>query len=362
MAAAAIGQQLFQVARDKRLLSQGLNHLSRRSKNKALSKLFGIGGGIAGALGFANPVQGGPRRPRPQVPRRGRRRITNAMAQANGGSSTAGAANAPVAFARTDRLRAKMQFGPGDTDDAILVHACEQVQAVGYNPAFNPNFDVSQPVSPTNATLFPWLSVIAAQWERYKLKKLRLHYQHYAPTNVQAEIMTQYFPNPDKDPTTLTAQELKECSNFMTGACYEDFVQEVDLSAIDPSEWYDTGAAVSDSTNEYCGRVGVYGMNGVGAAGAVNTGNFWIEAVFELKGRQTSALAAAMADFRKALRSKADPARRLAVMAAICQKLIQKADDARVVKPRQDPFLALEEDLQVRPIPVSTLGLKFQTK
>lgn len=342
--AAAVGLQLANYAKEKRLLSKGLNHFSKRAKNKFLSKALGIGGTVAGALGFERAMVS--RAPRPNQNRGGRRRAPRAGVSATTGATTVGAGNAPVAFARTDDLKASVRMIPADTDDSIYIHAVEQAKNVGCVSGTSSNQQVDEKISPTNDALFPWLSTIAKQYERYRLKFLRLHFQHYAPTNVQAEIMMQYYPDPDKAVTGLTPTQLKECSNFMTGACYEDFAHTADLSGLDPNKWYDTTAdALLDDEQEFAGKCSVYGLNmdNGTASGVFFVGNFWIEAVFHLKGRQNAPVAAIASSLEKALYARDEKERRLAICLRICKKVIDDIDQRRNEVHKKDPLEELEK-------------------
>lgn len=346
----------MKIAKDKKLLSRGLTHFSKRSKNKFLSKALGIGGTVAGALGFERAMVSRP----PNQSRGGRRRASPAGVSATSGVSTVGAGNAPVAFARTDELRSAVRFLPGDTEDSVMIHAVEQfTQAACLNLNPNPNVG-SYKVSPTNPDLFPWLSAIARQYQRYRLKFLRLHFQHYSATDVQSEVMLQYYPDPDKDLTGITAQELKECSNFMTGAGYEDFCHTADLTGLDPSKWYDsTNESTLDDEQEFAGKIAYITMNPSNGS-ALNTvftvGNIWIEALFHLKGRQNPIEVAAVPFLMKAVRSKDSQERRLALCLRVCKKLIEDTERKRTPKAAIDPLDELE-----KMFPALTLGKEKST-
>lgn len=356
---AMVAQQAMQTVKDNKLISRGLNALGRRAKNRLLRRALTGAGKIASNLGFDAAIgttqtnQSTSRR-NPKRRRGGRRRAKTAGVVSVSGATTVGAGNAPVAFARTLDLKPFFGAYPVANGDGMMVHVVEAVGQVNWAGAGN-TFGVPffSKLGPQNSGLFPWLSTFAPLFARYKLKFLRLHYQHFTGTSTPGQVMLQYFPDPswnDSVATGLTYTIVTQAGNFMTGAAYEDFFHTADLSAVDPDAWLDTQSTTpSDDVNpNYAGLVGVYTLNG--APAQPNTGNFWIEAVFEFNGRSSSSVTVGISQINAVIRSKIDRERKQRLAFALVTQVL---DDLEAVEKRKkaapvDEFIvSLEKKLPV---------------
>lgn len=309
MAAAAaqmVGQQALNMARQGKWASRGLSHLSGKTKNRFLKGLLGGGSKVAAALGFGRAMgdqaKGGRRRAPP--PPTGRVRFPTVTS----GGNTAGAANAPVAFGRTQQLRPLFRAYPSQSGDGMIVHSVDFLGQVGPFNATAGTFqsNLLGQISPAASGTFNWLSGMADLFGRYKMKLFRLHYEHYCATSIQGQIVLQYWPDANFNGgvmTGVTQQVSQECSNYMTGAVYEDFSHTADLSGLDKGQWYNTETTLgADSPNEnYAGLFSVFTTNGVGAQ--VSTGNIWVEGVFEFHERKTSTVTSGVAELKQILRT-----------------------------------------------------------
>lgn len=363
-----IAQQAVQAAQQGKWASRGLAALSGRTRNRALRGLLSGGSKVASALGFDQalgtglPPYVGMPPPRPGGRRRRNRRrrnrrttsaprASNAGVSVTSGASTVGAGNAPVAFARTDQLAPMFRAAPSDSADGMIVHAVEYVtQPTFAATAGQFGTPLFTKVGPQSTTLFPWLSSMAPLFQRYRMKFLRLHFQHFAATSAQGQLLLQFYPDPSYNngvSTGLTQAIVSELGNFMTGACYEDWCHTADLSGIDKSQWFDCQVSppTDDVNSNYCGIIGVHTMNS-GVASQPPPGNFWVEAVFEFKGRSMSSVTVGLNQLRSAITSRLPAERKLRLSAKLLTSMVEEYEAnlrARKDARSADPVLELEQ-------------------
>lgn len=332
--AAAIIPSIVSGLRQTKAISRGAKYLA--PKMGKFAPAVRTIGDIAGALGFSKAIvnQNQKRKNRRKLGRRKSKKL--GLVTIPDSRNTAGAANAPVAFARTEELRPYFAAYPADSEDGLLVHTVDFYGQTGTSSATASAWTVntSQYVSPSNSTLFPWLSSLGSLFQRYKLKMLRLHYEHFCPTSVQGQIVLQYFPDPDFNGAslaTLTQAQSQNCGNYMTGACYEDFCHEADLDGLDKSQWYNTQFTVTgDNDANFAGRAAVFQVNF--PSSTPSTGNIWIETVMELNGRKSNAVTVGLSKFRSVMDSPAEKETKLRVGKAIVEKIVED-EEARKAKP-----------------------------
>lgn len=238
----------------------------------------------------------------------------------------------------------------GDCEDSVLVHTVDFVSAVGASSAGAFAFVSSFQLSPGNTTLHPWLSAIAAQFQRYKLKFLRLHYQHFVGTTAAGQLVIQFTPDPllnNGSFATVTQAQSLNMSNFMSGALYEDFYHTADLHGLDAGDWYNTEVSLGTGGAEdnYSGMIGIASANTGGAT--PNTGNFWIEAVYEFNSRKMSTITIGLTEAKTILTSRLDRRQKQEYLAIIFARLCDEQEEAeRKRKVAQaDPVTALVERL-----------------
>lgn len=306
---AALLQELNN-ARSRKALSGLLNKWAG-SRKTGWGKFFGGAGDIAGALGFKRALKGGQPRKRSGKKKNSTPRKTRIQGPLNRGKtsieSDVGAGDAPVAFARTKDLRPFFRAYPSREKDGLIVHSVDYVAQTGTwsTTAGAWQSQLSQFVMPGNTTLHPWLSGIAPLFQRYKLKKLVLHYQHFVSTAVAGEIVLQFSADPEINNNqmgNLTQTQSQNMSNYMVGSCYEDFSHNCDLTGVDRARWFDTETTLisgGDPNDNYAGAVAVFSANGV--ASQPSTGNIFIESVYEFQDRKMSTVTVGLSKARKVL-------------------------------------------------------------
>jgi len=328
---------IIEALKRTKAISRGAKYLAPRAGK--FRSVVNTVGDIAGALGFNKQLQDRPIQNKGKR-RNSRKRRNKKVIAASSAMNTAGAANAPVAFARTEALRPYFAAYPSETADGMIVHGVDYVgpTITASATAGALTFDLGQYVSPSNSTLFPWLANLGPMFERYKLKMLRIHYEHYCATNVQGQIILQYFPDPDINGSvlsTLTQAQLQNSGNYMTGACYEDFCHTCDLTGIDKSQWYNTEFTVTgDNDANYCGRVGVWLVNM--AASQAGTGNIWIESVFEFNTRKVSSITAGLGGIRRIVESKLDVPSKLKYGKLAVQRIVELQQEEKKLEAQEE--------------------------
>lgn len=348
MAAQALMQGVA-FAKQHRLASKGLKHLSNAVSNKTLKKILGGGSKMAAAIGFGRAMGTSGRSPYKEGMSRKhakKYRASRAGVGAASGANTVGAGNAPVQFARTDQLKPYFRMTQGDCEDSVIVHTVDYVGQTGNSAAAGAWSCIQTlQLSPSSAVLHPWLSGIAPLFQRYKLKFLRLHYQHFTGTATPGLLVLQYFPNAETNSGTLAAltqTQSQNSSNFMTGALYEDFFHTADLHGIDPTQWYDTQLtqpAGGDLNSNFAGLIGVFTAS---TTATTNTGNFWVEAVYELSQRKLSSINVGLSQVRRLLEARIEKAQKLEYMTLACAQMIRSREEEEEVarRAREDPGLA----------------------
>ena len=318
------------MAKKHQIASRGLQFASKKVKNKFLRGLLGGGSKVAGALGFAREVKS-----------RGtgvRSRNSNGKSfkpARNQGGQQVLAASAPLAFARTEDLKPLFETRASESQNGMVVHTVDYVGPIGtWNvTAGTWQSNINQLESPANPTLHPWLSSIASQFLKYKLKKLRVHYQHFVATTVAGQVVLQYFPDPTYNngtAATVTATQSQNAGNYMSGAAYEDFCLEADLAAIDPSMWYSTPQSVGSSGTadlNFTGIIAAFTANG--ASSQPSTGNIWIECVYEFHERKLSTISVGLNELRSVLEADMTDQRRLDLVKMVVASLLSEVSAAR---------------------------------
>jgi len=338
--AAQAGGELLKAARQNKWASRGLQNLSQRSKNRFVKGLLSGGANAARFFGFKQAISDGAVRKMKLGRGAGKRaRAKNARAaiSLSSGATTVGAGDAPVAFARTDDLRPSFRAYPSQEKDGLIVHSVDFVGSLGTSSATAGAWLglTSLQVSPSNATLHPWLSAIAPNFQRYKLKFLKIHYQHFVGTAVAGQVTLQYSPDPILNTSNLgglTQTQSQNSGNYMTGALYEDFAHQCDLSGLDPGNWYDTETSLgsADANANYSGQLAWFTANA--AASQASTGNIFVEAVYELHERKLATITVGLSKLR-ALRLSNLPAEKKIQYAhmwvdAVFARLLQEEEEA----------------------------------
>lgn len=184
--------------------------------------------------------------------------------------------------------------------------------------------------------VLPLSGPICAQYLQYKLKGLRLHYEHFCPTSVTGAVYLYFTPNPyigtqpefinewnqtgnramQPDIGSMTESQVANSEYVVQGAVYEDCFLDIDLSKfLDPNKWYfnvpnagffassvgtqtpPAGFATSmgDWLNNIVGTFGVFFSNilppasGVPGTSGSSLGKLWVESVWELSSLQNDA-------------------------------------------------------------------------
>lgn len=109
---------------------------------------------------------------------------------------------------------------PKPTKEGVLYKHREYISQVVGQTTFNTA--QRQLINPGNALLFPWLSTVAGSFEKFKIHKLKIQYEHQVGTNVGGFCGGYLEYDPSDAPPANLAQLL---NNFETdsGAPYDDF-------------------------------------------------------------------------------------------------------------------------------------------
>jgi hypothetical protein len=324
MAAAAMQAlaPLVQSAKDHKVFSKALANMASGRKKGLLKSLLGGASKVAGAFGFANQAQ--------YVRTGGKGKKANRGSGGGGrgpgsnlpGGVTVQAGNAPIQFARTDEITNFFRFYP--TKNGCMVHAAVQVlqiaqrwdtEAGGFLAAQNLLINPALPD-------YPWLSTFSALWKKFRVKNLRLHYQHFASTEVPGELIMKYTPDPDDVLLGQPEDQVCNGSNFQRGALYEDFMMECDVSGATKVP-LDTDFTDSTDKNDTCfGQIAFFGNHFTGptvVTDATSTlpGNLYVEMIVEYNDRFVPAadLALVRAVMRSQVHSREQKLEALGVLA-----------------------------------------------
>jgi hypothetical protein len=115
---------------------------------------------------------------------------------------------------------------------------------------------IDQYVNPSNPN-YPWLNTFASLWQKWQLRNLRIHYQHYESTVVAGEVLLKYSPDPDDNLAALTEEQVGNSSNMVRGGVYEDFMLECDISGV-PKIPMDTDFGETNEDDAQAGRFAVF--------------------------------------------------------------------------------------------------------
>jgi len=265
--------------------------------------LIGGAGGIAELLGFrGRRTKSGRQKKKKSTFKRNNRAINRATNNAMGfrgrrtqgggarapppkttggfGGPTVQTVNAPVAFARNGEI--KPLFTMKDVKNGIEVHSVDYVGVLAQNTTINTFTSVSYPIDPTDTSTFPYLAAtIGPAYEKFKLKKLILHYSHFCPTSLAGSVLLWWSPDVLASLPGNTGQVVND-SNSTEGAVYEDLSLEVDLSGL-TEDWQFVGTATNNRLN--CAGVVVFATD-KNPAGAASVGDYYIETVWEFVNRK----------------------------------------------------------------------------
>jgi hypothetical protein len=145
-----------------------------------------------------------------------------------------GQASVAAAYASGQRTRAPRVTT--DRDSIRVIHR-ELVSSVTGTPAFA--VAASFPLNPGMSTTFPWLSVQAQAWERYRFNSLKFEYYTRTGSNTPGSVMLV----PDYDPADLapaTEQVASSYQDVTEDAPWKDmacFLKPASLHALGPSKF-----------------------------------------------------------------------------------------------------------------------------
>lgn len=191
--------------------------------------------------------------------------------------------SAPVAFPRRpDGVRGRLL---GITRDGHELHHVHDMMFTTLTTAGTANtFNISaEDIIPAAALTFPNMASRFQSYERYKVRRLRVHFEHVQGTGAVAVVGLGWQPDPDKALPTGASQAAAQ-KNIVEGACYEDFsldVDPADLASVCGAGLYNDATSVTaDDKFNVCGAFFVY--TDLNSATSQVVGRIWIEAVVEL--------------------------------------------------------------------------------
>lgn len=221
-------------------------------------------------------------------------------------------------------------FGPaGAVEFAFTTGVSLGSVAAPLQPSMYGNYFQNNPPTTGNLYMFPLLGPTAQQYLQYKLRGLRLHYEHFCPTTVTGSVYLMWSPDcmfgesSYVDPwasatfagsafgiptvASLTESQVANSQYVMQSAVYEDSFLECDLSGIDMNKWMSNAPwqplAVTGTINtgpistfvpmfgadprtNFIGQFGVFFSDIPESATAVPFGKLWVEAIWELNSYQ----------------------------------------------------------------------------
>lgn len=269
---------------------------SKRSKAldigaPVLGGFFGPGGVIASQIGreVIHDLTGFNSRKMKTVEQRtpANRGKTKLQPKAVNGVTRAGGSivttqSAPVAFPR--RPASVGTTRSTNPDGSTRFHVHDLIQPISTASAGSTfNIALNTGILATSTTLFPNTWNEFENFDRFKVRALRFHYDHFAPTSSQAEIGLLWCPDAATSNPTTTALA-SAYKNVEIGSCYEDFCLEVDPKDLARSAevWYyndSTAAGGVDTRFNEVGTVILFSDNNVPTSTKV--GLVYVEAIID---------------------------------------------------------------------------------
>jgi hypothetical protein len=297
--AKGLGMQALQTVKQKKMFSK----YARR-----IPKIGNFLGDILGDLGFRRALSYGPMTQKQSARKNAKKANRKATRKNNRGRprgppAIVGANAAPVAFGRDAGWKPIRRVTREVGENGIEVHTVDFWTTVAPSTTAGTLAITSQACYPTNTSLFPYSSADCLGFLKFRLKKLKCHYQHFAPTSTQCQVGMNFFPDPAYNGSTgvggLNISQLQDAGNMLTGACYEDFSKEFDLSNIGQGgtkDLFDNGANLSGDDNRLNipGTLAFWTANNTVTTGTL--GNIWVEAVWEFVERKLSTVTVALHD------------------------------------------------------------------
>jgi len=254
-------------------------------------------------------------------------------------------ANAPVAFARNEDMKPFSKILKA-TADGLVVHTVDYIGPCG-TPAGN-GFATMQTIA-MNPLLsgLGFTSKFAGEWSKYKLKALKLHYVHFAPTSAQSKIMMTWMPDPLAivPTTSATMVPLNGC---MVGACYEDFSYTADIKE-DQSDWLFVGSTVASRTNTSGYAIVACDLT-TAASQNVSVGDLYIESVWEFVSRTVTTNAPIARLIGRVLDEEKDPQQRRVSTFKLLANALKAIEDEEIAaakkkKEREVIEKAIDDDM-----------------
>jgi hypothetical protein len=193
-------------------------------------------------------------------------------AGAAGGGTVVQTMNAPVAFARNNRVPF-YKVGKPSSKGIVPFHA---QSLVGTISSVATTFTLTTPIpfSPGVSGLFPANFQKAATYSKWRPTVGRLHFVHFAPTSQQGAVFLSYIAQEDPTVAALyatTSAQLMAGEYSVMGSMYEDFSLEFVDARWNPSTWFTVAntdnSASDDPINPGCVTWGVeqgVGTNAIG--------------------------------------------------------------------------------------------------
>ena len=243
------------------------------------------------------------------------------VTQTGGGSVTT--VNAPIAFARTRTFAPGIRIAAKDPE-SVVVTSVDFISAVGQANAGVFNLGINFDVAPYDSTLFTWLYQVARMYTKYKLKSLKIHFEHYCPTTVQGELMITWSPDPDTAaPATNT--EMKTLNSCVAGAVYEDFSYVADRKQFESDWQYISAPGGADEDDRLLSNGVVLCATANGGTTGASVGSLWIETEWIFTGRRLPTLAAAMGPLDRSL-EESDPRLRRQIAFGVLNGVLDRLD------------------------------------
>lgn len=201
-----------------------------------------------------------------------------------GGGTVVTTQSAPVAFPRRPDGTRSRTLGV-TRDGHLLIHVHDMMNnSLTTAGTANTYQEASTHVYPVNSALLPSLYPTLEGWERHRVRRLRIHFEHVQGTTAVAVVGLAWQPDADEAAPT-SAVLAAGIKNIVEGACYEDFCLDVDpsdLANICGPGLFNDGTASDTSEWKFnsCGQIVVY--TDLNSATSQVLGRVWVEAVFEL--------------------------------------------------------------------------------
>lgn len=204
-----------------------------------------------------------------------------AKSRHNGENRRPGVRTAPVARALTT-----VNSGPrrNQIKNGLRIKHKELVTSVNGSVAFS---TLTLQLNPGLSGSFPWLSTVAGSYERYRFRKLRLHYLTRTSTATAGSILMAHEYDPSDAPPETEAQ-LGSFLGVRSGPAWADLECEADMDLAFPAGPYEKKIIREGPVSDQSADCAHFHFGTVDFAGSTGIGRLYVEYEVDLINPQIS--------------------------------------------------------------------------